>query len=104
MPWKEVSSMSLRREFVELASGEVRNVRELAARFGISRKTAYKWLERFHEGDPECYRGHPRKPIQTPSRTARKRGNALGHARRRNARRRRLGFDRLANRAGRRLL
>ena len=44
MPWKEESAMSLRLEFVQLASLPDANVSQLAARFKISRKTAYKWL------------------------------------------------------------
>lgn len=47
MPWKERDQMSLRLEFVELASQEGSNVRELCRRYGISPKTGYKWLERF---------------------------------------------------------
>ena len=50
MPWKEVSAMVQRREFVELAMQEGANRRELCRRFGISRKTRYKWLRRFLEG------------------------------------------------------
>ena len=47
MPWKEVSTMDLREEFVMLASHETANHSTLCARFGISRKTGYKWLDRF---------------------------------------------------------
>jgi len=46
MPWQEVSTVSLRKEFVTLASAEGANRSELCRRFGISRKTGYKWLER----------------------------------------------------------
>ena len=37
---------------------------------GRTERWLYKWLERFREGDSEWYRGHPRQPIQTPSRTS----------------------------------
>jgi transposase InsO family protein len=47
MPWKECDSMSLRREFVELASVEGSRLAGLCRRFGISRKTGYKWLARY---------------------------------------------------------
>lgn len=46
MPWKERDVMSLRREFVELASVEGTNLTELCRRFGICRATAYKWIGR----------------------------------------------------------
>ena len=39
--------MSLRREFVLLATQSGANVRELCRRFQISAKTAYKWIDRF---------------------------------------------------------
>lgn len=61
--------MSLRREFVELASGEGRNVTQLAARFGISRKTAYKWLERFQSQGVEGLADRSRRPHASPRRT-----------------------------------
>jgi transposase InsO family protein len=47
MPWPEVSIMQQRREFVELASQEGANRRELCRRFGIHPKTGYKWLDRW---------------------------------------------------------
>src|SRR2546425_8221113 len=47
MAWKDVSVMSQRSEFVVLASTEGANVSELCRRFGVSRKTGYKWLARF---------------------------------------------------------
>ena len=52
MPWKVVTIMSQRKEFVSLASAESANISELCRRFDISRKTGYKWIERFRtEGD-----------------------------------------------------
>ena len=49
MPWKEVSVMSQRLEFVQMASGEQANIRQLCRHFNISAPTAYKWLYRFQE-------------------------------------------------------
>jgi transposase InsO family protein len=46
MPWRKVSIMDQRREFVALASLEGANRRELCRRFGISAQTGYKWLSR----------------------------------------------------------
>ena len=50
MPWKEVTTMSQRQEFVSLAHEASVPLSELARRFGISRKTAYKWLRRHQVG------------------------------------------------------
>lgn len=47
MPWKECDSVSLRKELLDLAMAEGANKAELARRFGVSRKTAYKWLARY---------------------------------------------------------
>lgn len=46
MPWREVTRMSLREEFVRLAPQAGVNRRELCRRFGIAPKTGYKWLAR----------------------------------------------------------
>jgi len=70
MPWKEVSTMSLRREFVELASQDQRNMARLCRRFGISRKTGYKWLARYTEGGPAALEDESRRPHASPGRTA----------------------------------
>jgi transposase-like protein len=39
--------MLLRSEFIHLAELQDANISELCRRFGISRKTGYKWLKRF---------------------------------------------------------
>jgi transposase len=44
--------------------------RTICVGLGRTERWLYKWLERFHEGGPEWYRGYSRKPIQTPSRTS----------------------------------
>ena len=46
MPWREVSTMSLRQEFVALARSRAIAFSTLCQRFGISRKTGYKWIDR----------------------------------------------------------
>ena len=67
MPWKEHTSMTLRTEFIALARNEDVNLSELARRFGISRKTAYKWLARAKAGQPLSDRS--RRPRASPTRT-----------------------------------
>jgi transposase InsO family protein len=70
MPWKEVSTMSLRTEFVALAVQPGANIALLARRFGISRKTAYKWLGRAAAGGPDPLADRSRRPHTAPARTA----------------------------------
>jgi transposase InsO family protein len=69
MPWKEVSAMSARLEFVSLASQSGANVSLLAKRFGISRPTAYKWLARHRAATPEPLVDKSRRPLSSPIRT-----------------------------------
>jgi transposase InsO family protein len=68
MAWLEVSVMDSRREFVMLAGQEGANVSVLCRRYGISRKTGYKWLRRVARG--EALTDRPRRPHVSPRRTA----------------------------------
>ena len=68
MPWREMSVMELRQEFVQLCRQEGANVSELCRRFGISRTTAYKWLGRAAAGEGLGERS--RRPHRSPARTA----------------------------------
>ena len=49
MPWESKTVEKLREEFV-LAAQESHNFSSLCREFGITRKTGYKWLERFQSG------------------------------------------------------
>ena len=69
MPWKEVSIMSQRLEFVSLATAENANVRHLCRCFGISSATAYKWLDRFQADGANGLGDRSRRPQHSPSRT-----------------------------------
>lgn len=51
MPWKERTPVDERKHFIEAYRRADESVAELARRFGVSRKTAYKWIHRFVEGD-----------------------------------------------------
>ena len=69
MPWEEVSITSLRLDFVKLATQEGANMSELCRCFGISRKTGYKWLERYGHGGKESLVDQSRRPHTSPNRT-----------------------------------
>lgn len=69
MPWQARDTMSLRREFVELATQEGINRRELCRRFGVSPKTAYKWLGRFSQDGVSGLSDRSRRPQSSPDRT-----------------------------------
>lgn len=66
MPWKQVSAMDQREEFVRLALLEGANRRELCRRFGISPETGYKWLNRFAAGEAQGFADRSRRPLSSP--------------------------------------
>lgn len=62
--------MSERHEFVLLASQEGANIRQLCRRFGISSRTGYKWLNRFHQDGLVGLADRCRRPHHSPNRTS----------------------------------
>jgi len=52
MPWKKVAAMDERMRFVARARQEDESFSVLCRQFGISRKTGYKWVERFERSGP----------------------------------------------------
>ncbi|SRR6266545_2171815 len=69
MPWQEASTVSLRREFVDLATKDGANVRELCRRSGISPPTGYKWLARYGVAGTAGLADRSRRPYHSPGRT-----------------------------------
>jgi transposase InsO family protein len=70
MPWKACDLMSLRVELTTLAQNPDADRSALARRYGISRKTLYKWLARSREKDPAALCDRSRRPVRSPRRTA----------------------------------
>jgi len=67
MPWKVSTPMSSRAELIaRYRQGE--SMTTLAKTFGISRKTAYKWVAR--ADDPSGLTDRSRRPASSPTRTA----------------------------------
>ena len=50
MPWLETAPMEQRERFIRDDRLALYTMTELCDRYGISRKTGYKWLERFDAG------------------------------------------------------
>ncbi len=71
MPWKETCAMDERIKFVAEHLRQECSLSELCLRYGISRPTAYKWLERYALYGPagflEKSRAPKRHPNQTPA-------------------------------------
>jgi putative transposase len=70
MPWSEISPMSQRQEFIELYVKRQCRVSELCAAFGVSEKTGYKWIARYHEEGHGGLADRSRAPHGSPQRVA----------------------------------
>jgi len=71
MPWKEVTKVSLREEFIQLVLREDSNISALCQRYNISRKTGYKWIHRFLEEGEKGLHDRSRCPNVSPKKTSR---------------------------------
>lgn len=73
MGWNEATIMDQRQQFVMLARSGNSAMTPLCRRFGISRKTGYKWLSRAREaearGNERWAEDQSRRPHRSPSRT-----------------------------------
>ncbi|QUS40010.1 IS481 family transposase [Tardiphaga alba] len=69
MPWREVSHMDQRMEFVRLFQQPDVNRRELCRRFQISPKTGYKWLARAQTTEARWAQDQSRRPHVSPKRS-----------------------------------
>ena len=69
MPFKEGNLMSPKKELVILASQQGANKGELCRRFGVSRRTGYKWLRRFESEGETGLEERSRRPVHSPWKT-----------------------------------
>jgi putative transposase len=66
MPWKGVTVSEQRQRFIEDYLLSYYSVTELAERFGISRKTAHKWINQYKQHGQEGYQELSRRPQTCP--------------------------------------
>ena len=69
MPWQETLLMDQRVQFIADYRRDVFDVAELSRRYGISRKTAYKWIDRYEVGGPVGLVDRSRRPASCPHST-----------------------------------
>jgi putative transposase len=62
MPWKELSVLEARRRFIFACREKGESFGSLCGRFGISRKSGYKWLRRYREGGVKALVEASRRP------------------------------------------
>lgn len=70
MPWKEVTVVSSRKEFVVLALRPGVKITDLCQGFNISRKTGYKWINRYRSQGESGLEDESRQPHHSPGKTA----------------------------------
>lgn len=69
MAWKNVSPMDERIKFTLEAQLNIWSITDLCQRYGISRKTGYKWLNRYKQNGLEGLQERSRAPKHCPHRT-----------------------------------
>ena len=69
MPWRESSPMNEKTQFIGDYLRGTFNVTELCDAYGISRKTAYKWIDRYVTQGPAGLEDRERSPWRCPHKT-----------------------------------
>jgi putative transposase len=82
MPWLETSPVEQRERFIRDHRAGLYMMTELCARYDVSRKTGYKWLERFDEGGRHGLQDRSRAPHHCPHRIAKEVAAVICAARR----------------------
>src|SRR5512135_186937 len=86
MPWRNTCAMDERTRFVLEAEGDnIGHFTELCARYGISRKTGYKWLDRYKEGGIATLEDQSRAPKTHPNEVSEETKQAILDTRRAHA-------------------
>lgn len=68
MPWKVTQAMNERVKFISAHLARDESIAELCLRFGISRPTAHKWINRYRNGGVENLTERSRAPRSNPKR------------------------------------
>lgn len=84
MPWSEMSPMDQKTQFIADYRRGLYSLAELCRRFGISRKTGYKWIERYKTLGVSGLTDRSRRPDSCPHETEPKIVEAILCARRRH--------------------
>ena len=69
MPWSQTTPMHQKTLFIAVHLRGNRSIVELCADYGISRKTGYRWIDRFIRRGPAGLEDRSRRPAHLPSAT-----------------------------------
>ena len=84
MPWSQTSPMDQRTQFIADYLRDSLSITELCQLYNVSRKTGYKWIERYLRSGPAGLEERSRKPRHSPNATADEIVAAILEARRRH--------------------
>ncbi len=70
MPWDQSTTMDQKRLFIADYLTRSFSIVELCARYGVSRPTGYKWIDRFLENGQSGLEERSRRPVGCPHRTS----------------------------------
>jgi len=82
MPWRDTSLMDQKTQFIADVLRGTLSVVELCDSYGISRKTAYKWIDRYLKEGPGALLERSRRPENSPNSTPPELVQAIIEARR----------------------
>src|SRR5438045_1025186 len=68
MPWKISCVIGERWRLVQALLRKEKSVQDCSRLWGVSRKTIYKWRQRFLQGGRRALRDRSRRPLQQPRR------------------------------------
>jgi putative transposase len=69
MPWSQTTPMDQKTQFIADYLRRSLSISELCMNYGISRKTGYKWIDRYLHDGPQGLEDRSRKPYTAPNRT-----------------------------------
>lgn len=69
MPWRQTSPMDQKTQFIADYLRRTLSIAELCELYGVSRKTGYKWVERYLTSGPSGLEERSRKPCSNPNQT-----------------------------------
>ena len=84
MLWSQLSPMDQKTQFIADYLRRSLSVTELCEHYGISRKTGYKWIERYEHGGLTSLAERSRRPHACPTQTPEEVVQALTEARQRH--------------------
>jgi putative transposase len=69
MPWRHTSPMDQETQFIADKLRRTLSITELCTLYGVSRKTGYKWIDRYFKAGPPGLEDRSRKPFSSPNQT-----------------------------------